>query len=178
MESWRGFKTVLNERTIPERDYPRTFQDLQSVFKEFEGKNLIFFDTETTGLETEKKFSAVTQLAAIKVDGASLIGGGAVKILEAFDKRIQLTDTTKIEIQRQEKTWKFRIQKYEEEKKAFDEAEQRELEKNPNHKVRQFGKPRPFSISMAFSMTGYKTMPELEDELLDILNHLMLLNVS
>lgn len=165
MESWRGFKTLLNERTIPERDYPRTFQDLQSAFKEFEGKTLIFFDTETTGLEMDKKFSAITQLAAIKVDGASLLGGGDVKILEQFDKRIELADVTKIEIQRQEKGWEYRLKMYNQEKEAFEAQEQRRKEQDPNYKIQKFGKPKPFSISMAFSMTGYKTMPELEDEL-------------
>ncbi len=86
MESWRGFKNVLNERTIPEKDYPRTFQELQSAYKEFEGKTLIFFDTETTGLEMEKKFSAITQLAAIKVDGSCANCGNLVKVPCPIDK--------------------------------------------------------------------------------------------
>ena len=166
MESWRGFKTVLNERTVPERDYPRTFTELQSAFKEFEGKKLIFFDTETTGLEMDKKFSAITQLAAMKIDGNLLIGeGDLTKGAEYFDKRIILSDTTAIEIQRQEKGWEYRLKMYNREKEAFEAQEQRRKEQDPNYKIQKFGKPKPFSIAMAFSMTGYKTMKELEDEL-------------
>jgi len=165
MESWRGFKSVLNERTIPEKDYPRTFQELQSAYKEFEGKTLIFFDTETTGLEMEKGFSAITQLAAIKVDGSSLLGEGDVVIKQKFDKRITLSDTTAIEILRQEKNWKFRLQKYNEEKEAFEKEEQNKKDLDSNYEMRKFFRPKPFSIAMAFSMTGYKTMQELEDEL-------------
>jgi DNA polymerase III epsilon subunit-like protein len=165
MESWRGFKSVLNERTIPEKDYPRTFQELQSAYKEFEGKTLIFFDTETTGLEMEKKFSAVTQLAAIKVNGASLLGDGEVKVQEEFDKRIELAGETKSEIAQQEKTWKFRIEKYNEEKQKFEEDQQKKKQEDPNHKIQKFSRPKPFSIAMAFAMTGYKTTEELEKQL-------------
>ena len=67
MESWRGFKTVLNERVKPESSYPTTYQSLRQMIEELSDKTWIFFDTETTGLYREQVQQAITQIAAIKV---------------------------------------------------------------------------------------------------------------
>ena len=99
MESWRGFKTLLNERTLPASQYPRTFEELQSAFKEFEGKTLIFFDTETTGLNrnpVDKPINQLTQIGAI----ATQINGETLRFyeLDRINLKIRLNDDLKGQI--------------------------------------------------------------------------------
>ena len=54
MESWRGFKK-LSERKEPMA--ARTFKEALDFFEnQLANTTLIFFDTETTGLQTFKKF--------------------------------------------------------------------------------------------------------------------------
>ena len=70
MENWRGFKSLLNEKGTKPHQYPETFEKLrQEVAEEAQANKLyIFLDTETTGLDPQKRYSQITQIAAIKVN--------------------------------------------------------------------------------------------------------------
>lgn len=175
MESWRGFKSVLNERTIPEKDYPRTFQELQSAYKEFEGKTLIFFDTETTGLDQTKLYSIITQLGAVKVDGNSLLGEGEIQFKEKFNSKIELTEEAIKKIKKQEANWFFTMKKFkekQEEKKIVHDEKQLKLP--PEKRTEYVEEPPPKSILGALTMTGYKDLEELKKDLaIDVINSVM-----
>ena len=56
--------------------YGKTIPEILEHIKQFKGKTLIFFDTETTGLEPNRPYEQVTQIAAMAVNGDdwSLLG--------------------------------------------------------------------------------------------------------
>lgn len=172
MESWRGFKTLLNERTLPASQYPRTFEELQSAFKEFEGKTLIFFDTETTGLDQTKPYSVITQLGAVKVDGSSLLGDGEIQFKDKFNSKIELPLATIEKIKKQEADWASTLkdfaEKQAEKKKIHDE---KQLKLPPEKRTEYVEEQPPKSILGALAMTGYKDLEELKKDLaIDVIN--------
>ena len=54
---------------INERLYGKTIPDILEHIESFKGKTLVFFDTETTGLEPNRIYEQVTQIAAIAING-------------------------------------------------------------------------------------------------------------
>ena len=54
----------------------------------FDGKLLIFFDTETTGLEPNNSYEQLTQIAAAVVDGSTW------NVVERINEYVSLTDAT------------------------------------------------------------------------------------
>jgi DNA polymerase III epsilon subunit-like protein len=78
MESWRGFKNLLNEKKAPIQ--ARNFDQALNMFKQQMAENqtqLIFFDTETTGLQTFQslpypRVNQITEIAAVVVDASKL----------------------------------------------------------------------------------------------------------
>lgn len=76
-----SLKTLLREVKL----YSYNTQELLDQFLQFENKTLIFFDTETTGLETNIKSAQLTQISALVVDGSTM------KELENFDVKIKFT---------------------------------------------------------------------------------------
>ena len=115
MESWRGYKK-LSER----KEYmkARTFkQALDYLENELSNTTLIFFDTETTGLNTFEKFpitrrNQVTQLAAVAVQNlfsapieqvrASDDKNGNGIVVGVFENKVQLTPHMKQVIEDEE----------------------------------------------------------------------------
>ena len=55
--------------TLNEKIYGKTIPDILEHIESFKGKTLVFFDTETTGLEPNRPYEQVTQIAAIAVNG-------------------------------------------------------------------------------------------------------------
>lgn len=74
-------REVIQER----QGYGLTIQEILTELKRFEGKTLIFFDTETTGLEPNHIFEQVTQIAAMAIDG------GNWGMLDRYNEKAQLT---------------------------------------------------------------------------------------
>jgi DNA polymerase III alpha subunit (gram-positive type) len=54
---------------INEKIYGKTIPEILEHIEQFKGKNLVFFDTETTGLEPNRPYEQVTQIAAMVVNG-------------------------------------------------------------------------------------------------------------
>jgi DNA polymerase III epsilon subunit-like protein len=77
-------KNILIEAKI----YGWTIDEMLEHLKTFEGKTLIFFDTEASGLEPNSLYEQVTQIAAMAIDGTSW------KQLDEFNEKIALTAGT------------------------------------------------------------------------------------
>jgi DNA polymerase III epsilon subunit-like protein len=93
MESWRGFKKTITERTAPH--YGETYEELRNAITEAKDSVWIFFDTETTGLKPEKDYNQVTQIAAVAVKIHGFAEGTSPTIIGQFNQKIALTDRTK-----------------------------------------------------------------------------------
>jgi len=77
-------------------------KDPRELFSEIRSKDIVFFDTETTGLDQHEK--QITQIAAIRVHGDNFKESGR------FHKKIELTEKTNQQIQEEKgsddgKTW-------------------------------------------------------------------------
>ncbi len=71
------------------RLYGRTISELLDEFKKFEGRDFIFFDTETLGFNPAPEYIQLTQIGAILADG------GTMEIKKTFNIKIQLSDSSK-----------------------------------------------------------------------------------
>jgi DNA polymerase III epsilon subunit-like protein len=104
MESWRGYKKI-NERKEPMA--ARNFKQALDFFEDqLANTTLIFFDTETTGLQTFKKFpikrnNQITQIAAVAIQNlfsapfeevmSSDVDSPGSIVIGVLEDRIQLT---------------------------------------------------------------------------------------
>lgn len=87
MESWRGYKKAINEITGVHSFYGRTYEEFRAAYDEIKNNTFIFFDTETTGLGSAKKYNQVTQIAAIAVTPGQ-------EGYQSFNVKIHLTQDT------------------------------------------------------------------------------------
>jgi DNA polymerase III alpha subunit (gram-positive type) len=80
----------LKKLLVEAKLYGYSTKELLDQFLEFEGKTLIFFDTETTGLEPNVVYVQLTQISALAVDGSTMEPIGdfdeKVKIIPAVDR--------------------------------------------------------------------------------------------
>jgi DNA polymerase III epsilon subunit-like protein len=67
MENWRGYKNKLNEIRGVHSYYGATYEEFRSAYDEIKNNTFIFFDTETTGLGSAKRYNQITQIAAVAV---------------------------------------------------------------------------------------------------------------
>jgi DNA polymerase III epsilon subunit-like protein len=79
---------LLKNLLIEAKIYGWTIDEMLEHLKMFEGKTLVFFDTEASGLEPNSMYEQVTQIAAMAVDGT------AWKPLGEFNEKIALTAGT------------------------------------------------------------------------------------
>ena len=75
-------------------------QTIDSILQKIAGKTIVVFDTETTGLSVKLPWVQVTEIAAVAFDADT------GKQLSKFHRKINLTDVTNQEIQRQRKNVK------------------------------------------------------------------------
>lgn len=68
--------------------YGKTIPEILEHIKQFNGKTLIFFDTETTGLEPNRPYEQVTQIAAIAVNGDDW------SVIDQFEEKATLNPNT------------------------------------------------------------------------------------
>jgi len=87
MESWRGYKKSINEITGVQDYYGRTYEEFRAAYDEIARNTFIFFDTETTGLGSAKRYNQVTQIAAIAITPGQ-------EGYESFNVKINLTEDT------------------------------------------------------------------------------------
>jgi DNA polymerase III epsilon subunit-like protein len=87
MESWRGYKKSINEITGVQDYYGRTYEEFRAAYDEIARNTFIFFDTETTGLGSAKKYNQITQIAAIAVTPGQ-------EGYQSFNVKINLTGDT------------------------------------------------------------------------------------
>jgi len=166
MESWRGFKK-LSERKEPMA--ARTFKEALDFFEnQLANTTLIFFDTETTGLQTFKKFpikrnNQVTQIAAVAIQNlfsapyeevmGSDVDNPSSIVTGVLENRIQLTPQMKNVIEDEEElvNWIRSLPPEEVPKKTIKRrsGEMEEIpayeEANPNYKT----------TKEIFTMTNY-----------------------
>jgi len=76
---------MLNEVRL----YGRTISDLLDEFQKYDGRDFIFFDTETLGLNPTPEYIQLTQVGAILVDA------GTMEEEKTLNLKIQLTDSAK-----------------------------------------------------------------------------------
>jgi DNA polymerase III epsilon subunit-like protein len=76
-------KNILREAKL----YSYTTKELLEKFLSFDGKTLVFIDTETTGIDPNKFFVQLTQLAMLAVDGSTW------EVKEEFSAKVELTST-------------------------------------------------------------------------------------
>ena len=69
--------------------YGKTIPEVLNHISKFKGKTLIFFDTETTGLEPNRPYEQVTQIAAMAVNGDDW------NLLGKFEDKASLNPNTK-----------------------------------------------------------------------------------
>ena len=67
----------------------RTIADLLDEFQKFEGRDLIFFDTETLGLNPAPEYIQLTQIGAVQVAGETM------EEIKTLNMKIQLNDSAK-----------------------------------------------------------------------------------
>ena len=79
-----SLKNIMLEAKL----YSLTIGEVLDKVLQFDGKTLIFFDTETTGLEPNNSYEQLTQIAAVVVDGSTW------KILDSLNEKIAKTDAT------------------------------------------------------------------------------------
>ena len=70
------------------RLYGKTIPEILEHIKQFKGKTLIFFDTETTGLEPNRPYEQVTQIAAMAINGDDW------SLLDKFEEKATLNPNT------------------------------------------------------------------------------------
>lgn len=80
--------TSLKRLLIESKLYGMTLPEVLDQLKTFEGKTLIFFDTESSGLEPNNDYEQVTQIGALAVNGSNW------EILGEFNEKIALTPET------------------------------------------------------------------------------------
>lgn len=95
MESWRGFKKTLSERTRKSEELGADFSQFRRRVELSKDKVWIFFDTETTGLKPEKDYNQVTQLAAIAVDTKNFQEGTEPEVIGEINIKINLSERTR-----------------------------------------------------------------------------------
>jgi len=72
-----------------EKLYGKTISEILDHIKKFKGKTLVFFDTETTGLEPNRPYEQVTQIAAMAIDGKDW------SLIDKFEEKATLNLNTK-----------------------------------------------------------------------------------
>jgi len=72
-----------------EKLYGKTISEILDLIKKFKGKTLVFFDTETTGLEPNRPYEQVTQIAAMAIDGEDW------SLIDKFEEKATLNLNTK-----------------------------------------------------------------------------------
>lgn len=87
MESWRGYKKSINEIRGVESYYGANYEEFRNAYDQIKKNTFIFFDTETTGLGSAKKYNQITQIAAIAVTPGE-------QGYESFNVKIHLTEDT------------------------------------------------------------------------------------
>lgn len=149
-ENWRKYQKVIKEDVMMYQEYGSSFQEMRELIKEVSDKTWIFFDTETTGLSSEKDFHQVTQIAAIAVDIKNF--DAEPEVLEKFNVKIQLGKHTR------------GFMGWERGKKAEKIAAARAagVEVAPGITRVRHEKERFKSIPDIFSMTGYGTSRDPE----------------
>ena len=76
---------ILLKRLLAEAKlYAYSMQEVLEKFLKFDGKTLILFDTETTGMKPHLSYNQLTQVAAIAFDGTTLAEKGE------FSKKVNL----------------------------------------------------------------------------------------
>ena len=85
-------KTILQEKRL----YGLTIKEVLDKFLTFEGKTLIFFDTETTSLWPRRTSHQILEIAAIVIDGSTM------KELGRFHKKIKLNNATRLVADKQD----------------------------------------------------------------------------
>lgn len=91
-ENWRTFKKVINEDV--ETRYGDKYEELRQLIDDASHRTWIFFDTETTGLGSEKPYHQMTQIAAIAVDPKGFQAGTEPEILDRINVKMNLGQDT------------------------------------------------------------------------------------
>jgi len=76
-------KDILAETKL----YAYSTEELLEKFLKFDGKTLVFLDTETTGVDPNDFYVQLTQLAMMAVDGSTW------EVKEEFSTKVELTPT-------------------------------------------------------------------------------------
>jgi len=71
------------------RMYGRTIEELLDEFQKYKGRDFIFFDTETMGLNPTPEYIQLTQISAI------VVNAGTMEEKKTINLKIQLTDSAK-----------------------------------------------------------------------------------
>jgi len=148
-ESWRKFKT-LKEDVLRSEDYGSSFAEFLEKIEKSSNKTWIFFDTETTGLASEKDYNQITQIAAIAVN----VNGFKDKpeILEKFNIKVKLADRTKGFMGWEKEKGQERVR----------DARAAAVDAAPGVKRVRQGKLPFKTIPDIFRMTGYGVSPNKE----------------
>ncbi len=182
MENWRGFRK-LNERKEPMA--ARTFKEALDFFEnQLANTTLIFFDTETTGLDTFKKFpikrrNQITQIAAVAIqnlfsapyeqvmqsdvdvdkNGGFVPVNGEGVITGIFENRIMLTPEMEqvIEDEEQLVNWIRSLPPEEIPKKMVKDRKTGEMREDPAYEE---AKPNYKTTKEIFGMTNYNPKAE------------------
>jgi DNA polymerase III alpha subunit (gram-positive type) len=160
---------------IKERIYGKTIPEILEYIEQFKGKTLIFFDTETTGLEPNRSYEQITQIAAISINGDdwSILGKYEEKAHLGANVKQILNDPTIKKLVDKIKDPKFKIiDKLDDKKNLSDEAQSlirnirnpisREYMKDYIRWVKKY-KKHPTSLEDILGFTRYSTgKPESE----------------
>lgn len=121
-------KDILAEAKL----YTYSISELLEKFLKFDNKTLVFFDTETTGLEPNTSYIQITHLAAMIYDGSDM------KLLDEYSKKINITPALNNALN------------------APDSEEAKHLEKERTRHFKKY-KREDLHPAQALQMTGYYT---------------------
>jgi DNA polymerase III epsilon subunit-like protein len=107
-ENWRSFQKILNEDVMTSQEYGGSFSEMRKLIESARHRTWIFFDTETTGLNPEKDYHQITQIAAIAVDVKNF--DEPPVILEKFNVKIKLNNRTRGFMNWEKRKGKERVQ--------------------------------------------------------------------
>lgn len=145
--------------------YGKTIPEILEHIKQFKGKTLIFFDTETTGLEPNRPYEQVTQIAAMAVNGDDW------NLLGKFEEKAALNPNTQKILN--DPTIKAFVTKLKEPNVKLTSDDKKELSPEIQDMIRNIKDPisREYMKDYVRWLKKYKKHPTALEDILGMTRH-------
>lgn len=155
------FIVYMNEAKL----YGKTIPEILEHIKQFKGKTLIFFDTETTGLEPNRPYEQVTQIAAMAVNGDDW------SLIDKFEEKAALNPNTRKILD--DPSIKAFVEKLKDPTIKITSDDKRELSPEIQSLIRNIKDPisREYMKDYVRWVKKYKKHPKSLEDILDMTRH-------